>query len=682
MRNPLVFVLTAVMLAIPAFSQDQSVNPEQQTSAPPAQTQPAAQAAPATQAQQPATPAEQKAAASPAPPTEQWLTGSIDLGYRWVTDVAGSFPEYRSTVNLGSGPRVFGIDFTIIDPKKRLFDRLDARGNNWGDPYNTAHVDVRKLGIYDFSFDYRSVVYFNSVPSFANPFAPGGINQQSFDVLRRNTSFDLTLRPGKHIVPYLGYWRNTNHGNTIDTFVEDATNAYVIPSFLRDSTDNYRGGLRFEFNRFHVTLEQGGTTFKDDDQSSFNGANPGDFTTPLFGQTLTLNSLQQNYGIRGDSVYSSALFTAQPTSWLNLYGQFLFSEPKVTVHYSDSASGNFLLMSSLLFYTGEQTIGTGAANQPHTTGNAGFELRPWKHLRIIESWFTDRYHDAASPAVAQVLLAAGSSVPLSTALNYAQVVNYNQAETDVLLDVTPKLTVRGGYRRVWGDATVLAGDLSQTGPLASGQLQRNIGLAGLSYRWFEKLSFNLDYEGSSSDNIYFRTSLNEYSKGRARARYQIKPSLALQATFQILNNNNPAPDIRYSFQNRDTSVSVFWTPKNGSRISFLGEYDRWTSRSDINYLGLFFAPAVSAYRDNAHTATSALDLALAGRVKLTAGGSLFISSGSRPTTYYQPLARLSVQLAKHVYWNSEWMYYGFGEAFYLYEGFRTHIIQTGLRVTR
>ena len=57
--------------------------------------------------------------------------------------------------------------------------------------------------------------------------------------------------------------------------------------------------------------------------------------------------------------------------------------------------------------------------------------------------------------------------------------------------------------------------------------------------------------------------------------------------------------------------------------------------------------------------------------KLTAGGSLFISSGSRPTRYYQPLARLSLPLQKHVYWNTEWQYYGFSEQFYYFEKFRT-----------
>ena len=81
-----------------------------------------------------------------------------------------------------------------------------------------------------------------------------------------------------------------------------------------------------------------------------------------------------------------------------------------------------------------------------------------------------------------------------------------------------------------------------------------------------------------------------------------------------------------------------------------------------------------------------IDIALPGYAgltpKFTAGGSLFISSGSRPSRYYQPLMRLSLPLQKHVYWNTEWKYYGYGEQFYLYEGFRAHSFMTGLRLTK
>jgi hypothetical protein len=178
--------------------------------------------------------------------------------------------------------------------------------------------------------------------------------------------------------------------------------------------------------------------------------------------------------------------------------------------------------------------------------------------------------------------------------------------------------------------------------------------------------------------------------GRARARYQVNKSLTLQANFQIRNNQNPANDIRFDYQSRANALTVYWTPDKPKWISLMAEYNRSTLRSNILYLSLpFYAPAGSAYRDNAHTGISAVDLSLSHLKgsKLTLGGSFFISAGfvtvqSRPTRYYQPLARLSLPIRKNISWSTEWRYYGYGEPFYTYEGFHTHIFTIGLRITR
>jgi hypothetical protein len=668
--------LTVLLLATAAFAQQPAQNPP---------VQKAEEQAPAAPAQK----ADQTAAASPAPApaTEPSVTGYIDFGYRWRIGIGGNFQEYRSVVNLGQGPKLFGFDFTVRDPKKRLFDYLTARGIGWGgEPYTTAHVDARKWKVYDFRFDYRNIAYFNAVPSFANPFQPAGFDEQSFDTRLRVASFQLDLRPASRVIPYLAYDRNSNHGRGIETWVLGATDEFPVPYNLRNSTNNYRGGVRLEFNRWHVTLEQGGTTFKDDNSTSYTGPNPGDRTTIINGVPLNLASLQQTYGITGHSVYTKGLLTARAASWLDVYGQFLYSIPKTDVTYTELANGQLFDFASQLLFATQLGIASGNAVQPHVTGNIGAEAR-WRRLRFIESVIIDRQHNAAFSLFNQTLFQTTPTPPATTttALNPRQVVNYNQAETDVLFDVTSKLMLRGGYRYVSGDAVVLAGSLSQQGPFVPGEVRRNIGLAGLTYRQSQRLSVNLDYEGSSSNRIYFRNSLNDYNKARIRATYQAANSLLLQTNFSILNNQNPAPDIRFDYQSRNNTLAVFWTPNGGKRFSVTGEYDRSTVRSNIIFLDLpFLNPATSIYRENAHTATAAIDVALPGipNGKLTAGGSLFISSGSRPTTYYQPLARLAIPLYKHIQWNSEWQYYGFGESFFLFEGFRTHLFMTGLRVSR
>lgn len=165
-----------------------------------------------------------------------------------------------------------------------------------------------------------------------------------------------------------------------------------MPNRLHDRTSLHRGGVRFELRRFHATLEQGGTTFKDD-QSVFQtqgSSNFGNVLTPVSGQRLDFTSLLATYGIGGTSIYGKGLFTANPVSWLDLYAQFLYSQPYSNVQYQQAATGNLYLQNQLLFYNSQQFLLSSAAKMPHTTASIGAEIRPLSRVRIVESWSTDR----------------------------------------------------------------------------------------------------------------------------------------------------------------------------------------------------------------------------------------------------------------------------------------------------
>jgi hypothetical protein len=644
-------------------------------------------APPAPAAQDTTTPAAPAAPTTPvATSSENTISGSIDVGYQWRSGVGGSLDTYRTVVNLGSGVRLMGLDLSFESAARRWFDHINVRASNWGgDPYNTAHVDVSRHDWYNFSFDYRNIAYFNFLPSYADPTIGQGIylDQRSFDTHRRMSDFELELMPGKWIVPYVAYSRDSGFGSGITDFVSDS-NEYPVADRPRDKTDNYRGGVRIELRKFHVTLEQGATQFKDDQDVYTSNTNLGNRTTPFFGEQLSLTNLAQTYGIQGDSIYSKVLVTADPFSWISVFGQFLYSQPETTVHYSQFNTGQFVNLATVLLFTSEYDLVNAAAKQPHTSGTFGFELRPFKRLRVIESWMTDRLHDASSAALTQQILTPAMAAQLSDFTGQL-VGNYSREQVDVLFDVTSKITARGGYRYEWGDALTQGALLSGL-PTESGQLRRQVGLAGVSYRTGQKLSFNIDFEGASGDSAYFRTSLQDYERARLRARYQALKTLVVSATFSVLNNQNPNPAVNYDFLSHDASVSFVWTPRDGKRISLSGEYTRATLRSDINYIvPQTFQMAPSSYRDNAHEANAAMNLLVPGfgaySPRLSLGGSLFISSGSRPTEYYQPLIRLITPTRKHLAWYGEWRYYGFGEPLYYYEGFRTHMLSVGLRCT-
>ncbi|HTB20653.1 MAG TPA: hypothetical protein VK708_21165 [Bryobacteraceae bacterium] len=528
------------------------------------------------------------------------------------------------------------------------------------------------------------------MPSYADPLLGQGIvlDEQSFDTRRKIAALSLDIRPGHWWSPYLGWDHDSSSGAGASVFVTDGNN-YPVPNTLRDSTDLYRGGVRFEKPHFHLTLEEGGTVFKSDQSLYQNpgSANYGNFSAPVFGQTLALTSLLAAYGIGGSSAYSKALLTANPTSWLDLYGQFLYSQPNSNVHYQQTGAGNLYLQSQILFYSSEQELITAASQQPHTTGSLGAEIRPWKRVRIAESWLTDRLHDAGSAASAQTLLSEGASIPLSSLLASTLVTNYSQESLDIFFEATSKLTLHGGYRYMWGDAQYAF--LPPAGLASSDQeqLRQNIGLGSATYRASQKISFTGEMEAASSSGVYFRTSLYDYQKVRAQVHYQPLPSLSISGDFTLLNNQNPLAGTNYDYSSSQESLSLYWAPRPSKIFDIQGTYSRSDLRSNIGYLDPgTLSPQVSRYRDNAHTGTALIDLAWPhGKrfaPKLAAGGSFFVSSGSLPTSYFQPQAKLWMPLGSHLSWFSEWRYYGYGEAFNLYEGFQTHLITTGVRFTR
>lgn len=664
--------LSVVALAWPLLAQ--------QPPQPPPATAPATNAAATSEAP------------SPVPSTDNWLTGSFDVGYRWQTGVGGSLDTYRSIVNLGSGPKLLGADFTITDHKSRLFDQVQVRAYSWGDePYETFHLGARKKKLYEFNADYRDMAYFNFLPSYADPLLSSrgiALNEQSFDTRRRFGSFSLDLLPGNWIVPYLAYDRDSGSGTGATTFVSNA-DEFPVPNTMSDRTNLYRGGVRIELQRFHVTLEEGGTTFRNDQTvyQAPGSTNYGNAVNPFFGQTIDLTSLLASYGIRGASTYSKGLFTANATPWLDLYGQFLYSQPNTNVNYRQYDNGNQVLQSQLLFYTSQQYLVSAAAQSPHTSGSFGAEIRPLRRVRIVESWLTDRMHDSGSASSNQVLASLGASAQMAALLTSSLVTNYSQEEVDLFYDATAKIVLRGGYRYVWGDANDAFLPAAGLASADQGRLSRNVGIGGITFRPSQKVSVSGEVEAAASGGAYFRTSLYNYQKVRAQARYQATASLSLSADFILLNNQDPLSGAPYAYQAQQESLSLLWAPGGGKNWNFQGSYSRSTMYSDIGYLEPeFLTPNQSIYRDNAHTATGLFSANLPRysgfTPKFTGGGSLFISSGSRPTSYYRPFAKLLLPVRKNLAWFTEWTYYGYGEAFYLYEGFRSQLVMTGLRFTR
>jgi hypothetical protein len=673
---------------LPLFAQDAAqTKPAEPAKADAAQT---ADKKPEEKKVEEATKTDAKPDQSPVPSGEPWINGSIDFGFRFVQNVRGSQDTYRSIVDLKSGFTVTGADITISDPKHRLFDKIRIHGSDWGSaPYTTLNIGITKAKLYDFSADYRTAEYFNYLPSYADPLLSRGLtlNEQAFDDQRRFANVSLELLPANWVIPYVAFSRDsdTDFGSTV--FVTDV-NEFPVPEADFNRTNLYRGGLRFEFRKFHATVEEGATGYRENQTvyQSPGSTNYGNNPALYFGQTVDLTNLLANYGINGSSYYTKALFTANVAPWIDFYGQFMYSEPSSSVQYNQAAAGNLVLQSQILFYTSQEFLLSAAAQLPHTTASAGAEMRPFRRVRIVESWLTDRLHNAGS-ATSTNLLVSTPSQQMAAALASSLVNNYNQAQVDLYFDATSKLTLRGGYRYVWGDAADNLLPLAElTGPEMTA-MHRNVALAGFTFRPIQRISVTGESEVASATGNYFRTSLYNYQKVRGQVRYQALKTLSVAVDFIMLDNQNPTPGVNYDYSSRQESASLFWSPMGGKYFDIEGSYTRAGIVSDIGYLApQNLSPQLSRYIDDSHIASGLLNVKLPHTAtfapKLTAGGSLFISSGSRPTSYYQPVATLWLPINKHVSAFADWRYYGYGEAFYLYEGFHTTTFTGGLRFSR
>ena len=619
--------------------------------------------------------------------TDAPVKGVIEVGARWVKEPLGDFQTYRSIINLGEGARLANLDLNITPAGLKLFDALRLSGSNWGgDPYNTGRMDLEKRGVYRLVSSYSNIAYFNYLPSFANTQATGAFfNQRAYDTQVRNFDNELQLFPGTRFTPYVAYARNTDYGNGITTLVADR-NEYPLRNLIWWGQDTYRGGVRAYFGRSHLTVEHGGTVFRDDQQvfsTELTRGNRG--AIPFAGQSLFLGEGRQAYAIRGSGRFTKVLFVANPYDWVDLYGQVLYANPQTTPGLFQNTLGNLVdATSGLLFFSrGFDTL-FGDARRPHTSGTFAMELRPKGWLRIREMYETDRIKTDTSATLNTLLLTPASALSRQTGYIDRLEASHTRQTVEALADVHRRLTLRGGYRYEWGDSVFRGGVLNQFNPQERINLERHVGLVGLQARPWDRLTLVVNAEVSNGVRTFYRTGLQDYHKIRAQGRFRLTNNLNFNAVHVRLDNKNPAPGVDFEYLAQSSSLNLQWLPQGGSRVSILADYTRSSIRSDIDYLEPhILQPARSLYVDNAHTGTLLADLNLRGsgvvKPKLTLGGSFVTTSGSRPSRYYQPQGRFTLPVTERVHFYSEWRWFGLAQPFYAFEGFRTHMIMTGFR---
>jgi len=171
---------------------------------------------------------------------------------------------------------------------------------------------------------------------------------------------------------------------------------------------------------------------------------------------------------------------------------------------------------------------------------------------------------------------------------------------------------------------------------------------------------------------FYRTGLQDYPETPRLARITLPGDLFLNLSENYLNNKNPDPVRRLP------SVPMSNRPACSGCASKRVSY-RVHSESGRHQLpGAFpYSTDLSLYVDNANTGSLMAEFTLPakrGCAEDHFGGSFVTHAGSRPSKYYQPLAKLLIPITPRVHLYAEWQWYELNQPFYLYEGFRAHTI--------
>ena len=641
-----------------------------------------------------AVPADKAAAPAATPDKESWIQGNIDVGARYVSHVDGSWNTYRSIVNLNDGLRIASADLKMT-PKNTFADSILLQLHDIGDPYSSVRLDMQKNGIYRFTSSYSNVAYFNYLPSFADPTLATtngfALNEEAYDTRVMNSDSELLFNPGGAIQPYLAYSRNSDNGHGISSLVL-GTNNYPVVNNVNWRQDNYRIGARFNWRAFHATIEQGALSFKDDEAVNSNGAGAGTQSSLYIGEQLQLANGWQTYYVRGSGAFTKGSLAYSPVRWLDLYGHIYYTDPSLSSSFGQFAQGTLATIDpnlAFIFYSNDLDRLYGTASMPQRTYSLSAEARPTQRIRVRESFESNTNHDAGTSTLNSLFVVnvPGTALSQQTAETTIQPdllkLTDNRSTTELLVDVTKNIMVRVGYRYEWGQAIETSGLTSDTYPYETGNLKQHVLLAGTRLRPWKWLTLNGDLESSHDGQSYYRTGLANYIKVRGDARAMLRSNLFFNAGVHYMNNTNPADGVDAKFRSVQHVASLQWLPTSKT-LTLIAEYTHAEIDANVNYLTIFpFQTSDSQYLDYSHTGSLFAELALpgtkAGKAKVTVGGSFVTTSGSMPSRFYQPQAKLLVPICKKVSFYSEWKYYGLNEPFYAYQGFHTNTVMTGLR---
>ncbi|HSR54563.1 MAG TPA: hypothetical protein VLV83_27365 [Acidobacteriota bacterium] len=589
---------------------------------------------------------------------------NLDFGGRALFNESGNEDLYRSQVNLGQGPKLFGADVLIDSPHDagRFFDHIEFRADSWGgEPYNSIRASISRAGAYKVDFDYFNYQYFNAVPQFANPFFEQGnlTSQHRSDFSHRIFNARLTLRPGSGFEPFFAFGRNTRQG-PVATTLSLGNDEFQVREDLKTQNSEVRGGFHWRRERFSLFMEQGWRIYDDSSVISASGFQDGNRTRQIFGEDLFLEDYTARNDYNVNTPFTNAVVTLRPYDQWTVRGKVAYSLAELDGRFIDRATGNFFEFPGLaLFYQRGGRDVLADAKKPSWYGDFSSDWRPVPWLLFQQRMTFRRFHVAGGALTnflfedIDPLLGPSDDPRLETEpFNTFLAMNEDTAEFLAHFFLTPRFSVRGGYRY-------------QNKEYEQGseffEWDRDVLLLGASYNFSSRNRVGVDFElGRTDSAAIFRNETHDFERLRVNAQVSPHETLTVSGHINLFDNENGQPDIDLISENRDYAVSVAFTPVR--RFSFNADYQRSEIDSDL----FFVLPQVlqqdrSLYLEQGDYGNAYVTILLPRDSQLDLGYSFWDVTGTFPQQYHRPMARLEVPLHEQVSVYGQWNSYDYQE---------------------
>lgn len=636
-------------------------------------------------------PAPAKSTAAPSEGTKLGaydVRSEIEFGYRMGSGVRGNEQMYRSQVNLYSGIRLLNSYVSLrATPGTGLFDRMDVSLNNWGDPYNNMRFSMGRMDLYDFRASYRNLTYYNYVSTLDNPLLGQGnlLPQHMLDVNYRMSNFDLRLFPNHRIVPFVGYSRSSAVGPGLTTYGTPG-NEFVLNTNWLTSTDEFRGGVQFNFSKLNLTLEQGYRYSKNDTGASSIAGTTGNegSNAAILGNPIFLNSLNRGTHSRTKLPVTKVLAKFTPFQNLRMVGRYIYSMGDLTTESGQIATGGFVTFDPLVFATVADGM-SGRAKQPNHNGSFLVEYSPTSRVTLSDNVDTVDYHITGAGVLSSLYLDASSLLgpggPKKT-VTYSDAVNnlfaYNEVRNlaEMEVDVFAGIVARAGHRYSSLEITSTDPDGSTTNNLI-----RNGAFVGVGYHPAKWLRFGVDYEKTKTNMPMTRNDLFKYDQVNIDWRVGAWKGLSFNGKVGIKRNSNDAADIGLKAHDESYSGTITFEPNE--RLSMSADFSRTNLFSDL----LIVLP------QNLKTAREIFDQRVGGiggrmgftlfkGIKTEFGYRGMINKGSYPLEFHQPFASLLIPIGGGLAFKPSWQYFGYHQNQFGFENYQTHLVTFALVFTR